>query len=171
LRRVFFFALLASLAGVLHAGPSDQLKELRGRIDRLQRQLSESEETRTEASDALRESERAISDANRRLFELAGQQREVKGTLGHLEARKSQVMESVEAQQALLAKLLYQQYLAGQPEPLRLVLNRQNPNEIAREMLTCPRGSDRIAAPRFYRPRPVDDPDAGQIAGAREAAS
>ena len=134
MRRVLLFALLGSLTGGLHAGPSDQLKELRGRIDRLQKQMSESEETRTEASDALRESERAISDANRRLFELAGQQREVKGTLGQLEAQKSQVMQSVEAQQALLAKLLYQQYLSGQPEPLRLILNRQDPNEIAREM-------------------------------------
>ncbi len=127
-------AFLLSLAAAVHAGPSDQLKELRGRIDKLQKQLNESEETKSEAADALRESERAISDANRRLFELAGQQRELRVTLSRLEARKSRTLDGAESQQALLAKLLYQQYLTGQPEPLRLVLNRQDPNEISRQM-------------------------------------
>ncbi len=122
------------MAGAAHAGPTDQLKELRGRIDSLQKQLTESEESKSEAADALRETERAISDANRRLFELAGQQRDVKSTLARLEAQKSRVLDGAEAQQALLAKLLYHQYLSGQPDPLRLVFNRQDPNEIARQM-------------------------------------
>jgi len=122
------------MAGAAHAGPTDQLKELRGRIDSLQKQLTESEESKSEAADALRETERAISNANRRLFELAGQQRDVKSTLARLEAQKSRVLDGAEAQQALLAKLLYHQYLSGQPDPLRLVFNRQDPNEIARQM-------------------------------------
>jgi septal ring factor EnvC (AmiA/AmiB activator) len=122
------------MAGAAHAGPTDQLKELRGRIDSLQKQLTESEESKSEAADALRETERAISDANRRLFELAGQQRDVKSTLARLEAQKSRLLDGTEAQQALLAKLLYHQYLSGQPDPLRLVFNRQDPNEIARQL-------------------------------------
>jgi hypothetical protein len=122
------------MAGAAHAGPTDQLKELRGRIDSLQKQLTESEESKSEAADALRETERAISDANRRLFELAGQQRDVKSTLARLEAQKSRLLDGTEAQQALLAKLLYHQYLSGQPDPLRLIFNRQDPNEIARQM-------------------------------------
>jgi murein hydrolase activator len=122
------------MAGAADAGPTDQLKELRGRIDSLQKQLTESEESKSEAADALRETERAISDANRRLFELAGQQRDVKSTLARLEAQKSRVLDGAEAQQGLLAKLLYHQYLSGQPDPLRLVFNRQDSNEIARQM-------------------------------------
>jgi murein hydrolase activator len=128
------FACLAVLPAAVYGGPSDQLKELRGRIDSLQRQLTESEETKSEAADSLRESERVISDANRRLFELAGQQRAVKGNLNRLEQEKSRTLETAAAQQGLLAKLLYQQYLWGQPEPLRLILNRQDPNEIARQV-------------------------------------
>ena len=127
---VYFLALPAAAP----AAPSDQLKELRGRIDKLQRQLTESEETKSEAADSLRESERAISGANRRLFELAGQQRAVRGTLLVLEQSKSRILEGAEAEYRLLAKLLYQQYLAGQPAPLRLMFNRQDPNEIARQM-------------------------------------
>jgi len=127
---VYFLALPAAAP----AAPSDQLKELRGRIDKLQRQLTESEETKSEVADSLRESERAISGANRRLFELAGQQRAVRGTLLVLEQSKSRILEGAEAEYRLLAKLLYQQYLAGQPAPLRLMFNRQDPNEIARQM-------------------------------------
>jgi murein hydrolase activator len=127
-------AFLLGLAAAAHAGPSDQLKELRSRIEKLQKQLNESEETKSEAADALRETERAISEANRRLFELAGQQQEVKSTLSRLEGQKTRKLDGVQSQQVLLAKLLYQQYLAGQPEPLRLLLNRQDPNEMARQM-------------------------------------
>ena len=74
---IVFFGLVAAA----QAGPSDQLKELRSRIEKLQQQLTESEETKTEAADALRESERAISATNRRLFELGGQQRQVRQAL------------------------------------------------------------------------------------------
>ena len=44
-----------------------ELRELRGRITALQNQLAASEESKSEAVDALRESERAISEANREL--------------------------------------------------------------------------------------------------------
>jgi len=116
------------------AGPSDQLQELRGRIERLQRQLSESEGSKTEAADALRASELAISDANRRLFHLTERSRDGKTIMARLESQRARAEESAQTQQALLAKLVYQQYLSGQPEPLRLLLNRQDPDEMARQM-------------------------------------
>jgi murein hydrolase activator len=133
-RPPIWFALVLGLAATVYAGPTDQLKELRGRIETLRKQLAESEETKSEAADALRESERAISEANRHLFELAGDQREAKATLARLEARTARTLEDADAQQTLLGKLLYQQYLAGQPEPLRIILDRRDPNEIARQM-------------------------------------
>ena len=74
-----------ALATQAHAAPSDQLQELRDRIDRLQRQLAEAEGSKSEAADALRASERSISDANRRLFRLSARSREAKATTLHLE--------------------------------------------------------------------------------------
>jgi septal ring factor EnvC (AmiA/AmiB activator) len=124
--------LLAS--GALGAGPADDLKELRGRIQKLQRQLVESEESKSEAADALQASERAISDTNRRLFELASDQRGVRSQLGRIQARQATLEASVHAQQELVARLLYQQYLSGPSEPVRLLLNQQDPNELARRM-------------------------------------
>ena len=133
LRWLLLFPLLCA-AGDPHAGPADELKELRSRIEALQKQLAESEESRTWAADSLKESERAISSTNRRLFELGGQYRGVHSALQDIESRKAQLAESVDSHQQLLARLLYRQYLAGQPEPLRLLLNRQDPNELARQM-------------------------------------
>ena len=90
--------------------------------------------SRSEAADALRQSERAISDANRRLFQLAGQRREGKAVWPGWRRKRRAQRKARRSQQALLGKLVYQQYLSGQPEPLRLLLNRQDPNEIARQM-------------------------------------
>jgi septal ring factor EnvC (AmiA/AmiB activator) len=133
LRCLLLFVLLAA-PGTPRAGPADELKELRARIEALQKQLAESEESRSFAADALKESERAISGTNRRLFELAGENRDVRAALQDIGSRKAQLAGSVESHQRLLANLLYRQYLAGQPEPLRLLLNRQDPNELGRQM-------------------------------------
>jgi len=127
-------AWLTVLAAAARSAPSDQLQQLRARIEALQRQLTESEGTQAEAADSLRESERAISNANRRLFELAQQQRAVKAVLNQLDQTRSRTLEQVQAQQTVLAKLLYQGYVSGPAEPLRIVLSQQDPNQIARQM-------------------------------------
>ncbi len=112
----------------------EELRELRGKIEALQKRLADAEESRTEATDVLRESERAISDANRSLRELAQQSREVNQRLAELRAESRRGEETLKSQQSLLARLLYQQYLGRQAEPLRLLLNREDPNQIARHV-------------------------------------
>ena len=109
-----------------------ELRELRGRITALQKQLAATEESKSEAVDALRESERAISEANRELRELGGQSREHSRQLAELNAESRQRERALKAQQALLADALYRHYLGGQAEPLKLLLNREDPNQIAR---------------------------------------
>src|SRR4029079_17621282 len=66
--------------------------------------------------------------------QIAERTREAKVTTARLEAQRVRAQESAQMQQALLAKLVYQQYLFGEPEPLRLLLNRRDPDEIARQM-------------------------------------
>jgi septal ring factor EnvC (AmiA/AmiB activator) len=55
-----------------HDGPASeqQLKELRGRIEKLQSELSSAEESRGEAEGELRKSDEALTEAHRALFEL-----------------------------------------------------------------------------------------------------
>ena len=134
LRILWLGCWLALPALAVAAGPSDQLKELRGRIDRLQQQLTESEESKSEAADALRESERAISNVNRRLFELETKQRGLREALARLDQQTARIRDDADNQEALLAKLLYQQYLSGQPEALRLIASQQDSNQVARQL-------------------------------------
>lgn len=129
--------VLAAAGAWPAASPSakeQQLRELRGRIEALQQRLTDAEESKNEAVDALKESERAISDANRTLRELAEQAREADARLGELRAESASGQQALKKQQALLARLLYHHYVGGQTEPLKLLLNREDPNHIARQL-------------------------------------
>lgn len=112
----------------------EQQRELRERISALQKKLAAAEETKTEASDALRESEQAISETNRELRELGRQSRESNTKLGTLRKSSQDTGNALRAQQDLLGRMLRQQYLQGQSDALRLALNREDPNEIARQL-------------------------------------
>ena len=135
---LFLLLLLASPAAEPASASAKEkekeLRELRGRITALQKQLAASEESKSEAVDALRESERAISEANRELRELGSQSREHGKQLAELNGESRQRERALKAQQALLADLLYRHYLGGQAEPLKLLLNREDPNQIARRL-------------------------------------
>ncbi|HSN40476.1 MAG TPA: peptidoglycan DD-metalloendopeptidase family protein [Burkholderiales bacterium] len=141
-RRALPLAVLLILllgTGAAAAAPSatrakEDLRELRGRIEALQKRISDAEESKTEAADALKGSERAISDANRKLHDLAQQSLQADRRLAGLRAGRRDNETALQAQQALLERLLYQQYLDGRSEPLKLLLNRENPNQIARQM-------------------------------------
>lgn len=132
---------LALLVGTPHAGAAasagakeKELRALRARIDALQKQLNETEGSKSEAADALRESERAISDANRALRELTRQSRDAGRRLAALKSETRSREEAIKAQQSLLARLLYQHYLGGPSEPMQLLLNQEDPQQIARRL-------------------------------------
>ena len=132
--RLLLLAAACVVVSPVLAASKEELRELRTRIETLQRQLEDSEDNRAEAADALRESESAISATNRRLHELSSDQKDVVESLKQLAADSRDLDNSISYQQTALGKLLYQQYLNGQPEALRLLLNRQDPNEIARNL-------------------------------------
>ncbi len=138
-RRVALALVLYALCAAAAPAPSAtaqkrELTELRDRIDTLQKRLAESEETKSEAVDALRESELAISDTNRALRDLGEQQRAVNARLSELKLQSSSTSKEIEAHQSRLARLLYQQYTGAQPDAIKLWLNRDDPNEVARQM-------------------------------------
>ncbi|MBK9161766.1 MAG: peptidoglycan DD-metalloendopeptidase family protein [Nitrosomonadales bacterium] len=96
--------------------------------------MDKTSESKSEAADALRESERAISNSNRKLAEIAAQQHDADNRLGELQARLRQLNDRMTEQRSQLGKLLYQQYLGGRQEYLRMILSDQNPSQVARDM-------------------------------------
>jgi len=122
------------LAGTAYATQQEELENLRKRIAEMQTEIAKTSEFKSEAADALRASEQAISTSNRKLSLLAAQQKEADDKLKILHIQRQQLDVDLSRQQALLSKLLYQQYLGGKHEYLKLMLDNQDPNQIARDL-------------------------------------
>ncbi len=116
------------------ADKREDLKELRSRIDNLRKELSASEESQADAADQLKQVERQISDGERKLLGLKRDQTRLQNTLQEM-ARQSRELEGTLAQQqSQLERLLYRQYIQGSPDALQLLLNGDNPNQLARDL-------------------------------------
>ena len=110
------------------------LGELRQRIDHLRKELSSNEESRDAAGDRLRESERRISSLQRELHDLAEQRNQIQARLKVLEQQSKELGSTLQQQQGQLEKLLYKHYLRGTPDSLQLMLNGNDPNQVARDL-------------------------------------
>ena len=122
------------LAGTAMASQHEELENLRKRIAEMQSEIAKTSESKSEAADALRASERAISDSNRKLSALTARQKEAHQKLEALHTQRLQLDQDLSRQQSLLGKLLYQQYLGGKHEYLKLMLDNQDPNQISRDL-------------------------------------
>jgi murein hydrolase activator len=123
---------MAAWMGGALATENINAEQLRQRIGELQQELENSSESKSEAADALRESERAISHSNRKIGELTQQQREASRSLAQLQQQSTRLEHELQGQRAQLAALIYQQYLGGKQEYLQLLLESSNPSETAR---------------------------------------
>jgi len=129
------FAIVCLVTGsTAHASQQQELENLRKRISTLQQDFEKTNESKSEAADALRESERNISTSNRKLNELALQQNSANRALELFHQQSSQLEKEMANEQMQLSKLLYQQYLGGKQEYLKLLLNNHDPNQVAREL-------------------------------------
>ena len=135
--RVLLIAATLCAAGAATAAtapPKEELSQLRGRIEAMQKRLAAAEGARSEAADGLRDSERAMSESNRSLRDLAAKQRAIQARLIDLQQQETRAGNDIESQQRLLARQLYQQYIGNQPDAVKLLLNREDPNRIARDL-------------------------------------
>lgn len=110
------------------------LGELRSRIETLRKELNASEENRADAAGRLRESERQISRLQRELHELAEQRGKLQRHLQSLEQQSSELGGTLAQQQAQLERLLYKQHLRSTPDSLQMLLNGDDPNQMARDL-------------------------------------
>lgn len=131
-------ALLAAVAltaaPAAHAADKADLDALRERIETLKKNLSGAEGNRSEASDALRESERGVSEANRELRNIGAQQRAARADLNRVEEQSRLLEQSIALQQRELGQLLALRHVSGQQDYLRLLLSGGDPNRTAREL-------------------------------------
>ncbi|HEY6897665.1 MAG TPA: peptidoglycan DD-metalloendopeptidase family protein [Rhodocyclaceae bacterium] len=134
-KRFFLLALLPLAAQAASADSKKaELKETQARIEALRHDLAKSEESRASASDQLRDTESAISGANRRLRELADSRSEIAHDIAGLDQQSAQLTRQIEAQQKQLGKLLRRQFIRGnEADALQLLLSGEEPDRIARD--------------------------------------
>jgi murein hydrolase activator len=126
--------ILPVCAAKAPAASEQELTELRGRIEKLQGDLAAAEESRGEAADQLKASGKAVSEAQRALFELAQRRRTLEGELETITRRERDTRANVTEQEALAGKLLRLQYQQGAPDRLRLALEGRDAATVARHI-------------------------------------
>jgi septal ring factor EnvC (AmiA/AmiB activator) len=145
LASLFLSSMVA--AGAVHAAsakPTERSKqkaaaeaeraELQQKLSNLKRDIGKTESAREDAADTLAESEEAISKANRTLRELGDEQAQINARLAELSAERARLQATVDKQKQQLAKLLREQYVAGNEDRIKLLLSGDNPNRINRDL-------------------------------------
>lgn len=127
-------ALAQAASAAPEAGRQQELKDLRGRIESLQQELEQASEDRADAADGLKKSERRISDVARSLRELEAKQRRLARQLSTLEAETREVDGEIADQRKRLVVLLRERYVRGGNDAMKLMLNGQDPGEVARNL-------------------------------------
>lgn len=108
---------------------------LRERLRALRVELEKSESERAEARDALRASEAAISQAQRRLRELRVAQQHAREQLGIALAERRRAETALAQERQTLGRLVREHYLLGQNSPWALLFSGINPNDIGRQLV------------------------------------
>ena len=131
-----YVLLCASVsASPAYAGQQEELENLRQRISRDaarngQNQRVEIRSRRCVAR--IRTGDQRQQSQTCRTLRTATRSRWQSST--NCKRRQQQLTDSMAGQQVLLGKLLYQQYLGGKQEYLKLILNNQDPNQVARDL-------------------------------------
>lgn len=127
------FAALPA-AGAPKGASEQELRDLRARIEKLQKDLAAAEETRGGAAEELKESGKAMSQAHRALYELAQRRKALEAELADVARKDREIRAGVSEQEALAGRLLRLQYQQGAPDRLRLMLEGRDPATVARQV-------------------------------------
>lgn len=131
---LLYTLLLAVASPPAQAATAEELKELRVRIETLKKDIAGAEGNRTEAADSLRESERAISEANRELRNLQGERQQAEKRLTDLGRQSKSAKENADDQVRRLERLIRDQYIHHERGYLQMLFSGENPAAAARQL-------------------------------------
>ncbi len=126
--------ILAFSAQPAWADSKAELQSLRERLQKLQQEYQHTRESSAEAADALKQSERAISEAGRKLHQLQAEQRAAQAALKTAATEAEQTQVDIQRRQARLSEMFKQAYMRGGGDALKLMLNGQDPSQAARDL-------------------------------------
>ena len=112
----------------------EDLGDIQHKIQQLKEELDNNQAAHKDATDALKDSETAISAANQKLHDINQKQQQNKTTLNSLKKQSININDKLGQQQQQLSDLLRQQYMHGNQSYTQLILQDKNPSEIARDV-------------------------------------
>jgi murein hydrolase activator len=134
------FALLLAVLwpSFSHAKKVDNVKsdlnEVHQKIESLKKELNASTEAKKDAADELKASELAISQAQKKLYDIKQAHQKNLKTLNQLDKQSNSIAKQLTTQQARLSELLKSQYKHGSKGYTQLVLENQDPSTIVRDL-------------------------------------
>lgn len=132
---VLLLLCLALLPTVTQADAEEQrLEQLRARIQQLQTSLNELQGRRDAVREELRDLERRIGDSLRAQRRLDGRLKAYVRQLAQLRDRARDERRALAHQTTTLERQMRAAYAMGQQEPLKLLLNQEEPARVARVM-------------------------------------
>lgn len=135
---VFIACLLGFTTSALAEQKIDEskqsLSELKKQIKSLKKALNNAQSKHKDATDALKESEVAISDTNKKLYEITEQEKKSQQKLAQLNAETEETTLQLSKQQSLLGKQFYAQYTQGKQSAIQLMLQQNQQNTITRDI-------------------------------------
>ncbi|WP_020167814.1 MULTISPECIES: murein hydrolase activator EnvC family protein [Methylotenera] len=112
----------------------EDLGDLQNKIQALKKELDNKQAAHKDATDALKDSETAISQANKKLVDINQKQTQNKNTLISLKKESLNINEKLSEQQKQLSILVRQQYVHGNQSYTKLLLQNKNPSQISRDI-------------------------------------
>ncbi|SDK64056.1 murein hydrolase activator EnvC family protein [Microbulbifer yueqingensis] len=134
---IFLAALLALPAIAQQQGEQDQqarLKEIKQRIESLQEELNQVKSERDQLLRELESNERNISELHKRIDKIKNDMRSRTDELKELKQEQQQLEESRRSMQRRVEQEVAAAYRLGKQEQVKLLLNQQDPQQIARQL-------------------------------------
>lgn len=137
--RTFLFILLScaftiAVAADQRAQTKQELVQAAKDITELKKQLSKIKQEKSSAEQALKKTETEIGNLEQQVNELRLQEKKTEAELIGLAQQQKELHNSRLKQQELIAIQARAAYQAGQQEPLRLLLNQQQPEKFSRNL-------------------------------------
>ena len=137
--RTFFFILLScaftvAVAADQRAQTKQEIAQAAKDIAELKKQLSKIQQEKSSAEQALKKTETEIGELEKQVDDLQQQEKKTEQELDLLDKQKKKLHGSRLEQQKLIAIQARAAYQAGQQEPLRLLLNQQQPEKFSRNL-------------------------------------
>ena len=137
--RTFLFILLSctftvAVAADQRAQTKQEIAQAAKDIAELKKQLSKIQQEKSSAEQELKKTETEIGELEKQVNDLQQQEKKTEQELDLLDKQKKKLQSSRLDQQKLIAIQARAAYQAGQQEPLRLLLNQQQPEKFSRNL-------------------------------------